>query len=153
MVNVHKNNHNVPVSPVRPADPQSHMRGPGPLMVGRLPGQLDPQQSPQPLQPLNGMGIAMLPPGQAGMNGPPHPSGKDGEGDVNLGLRTPGSLISGALPMNPQRPTTASAPVPTPPPPAQVVSTPDLPFYMSEMITNAGRDFLFPGSLGNGTLI
>ena len=153
MANTHKNNPSLPVPSVRPADLQSHMHDPGPPMVGRLLRQLDPRQSPQPLQPPNGLGSAMPPPGHASMNGSPNPSVKEGEGDANPRLCTPGALVNDALPMNPQRPLTTSAPVPAPPPPAQAVSIPDLPFDMSEMITNASGDFVFPGSLGYGTLI
>lgn len=148
MVNAHKNNPNVPVPP-GPADPQSHMRGPGPPMGGRIPGQLGPPQPPQQSQPPKGMGGPMLPPGQAGMNGPPKQGIKE-EGDMNPGgsAPTPGSLLNNAPSMNPQRPPTASAPVPQPPPPAPV-SMSDLPFDMSEMFTNGGGDFDFPGSLGD----
>lgn len=139
MVNAHKNNPNVQVPP-GPGDPQSHMRGPGPPMGGRLGPPQPQQQSQQP----KGMGGPMLPPGPVGMNGPPKQGGKEGEGDMNSGgpAPTPGSLLNNA----PQRPPTASAP---PPPPSAPVSMPDLPFDMSEMFTNGGGDFDFPGSLGD----
>jgi hypothetical protein len=139
MVHAHKNNPNVPVPPVGPSDPQSHMRGPP--MGGRLPGQLGPQQPPQPSQPPKG---PMLPPGQAGMNGPPKPGIKE-EGDMNPGgsTSTPGALLNNAQSMNPQRPPTASAGAP----PSQPVSMTDLPFDMTEMFTNPGGDFDFPNSL------
>lgn len=144
MVNVHKNNPNVPGPPVGPSDPQSHMRGPGPSMGGRLPGPLGPQQPPQQQQqqPPKGMGGqgSMLPPGQAGMN----PVKKEGEGDMNPGGSgpTPGALLNNAQSMNPQRPPTASAPAPPGP-------MSDLSFDMTEIFTNPGGDFDFPGSLGD----
>jgi len=91
----------------------------------------------------------MLPPGQAGMNGPPKQGIKE-EGDMNPGgsAPTPGSLLNNAQPMNPQRPPTASTPMPTPVPPTQAVPMPDLPFDMTEMF-NGNGDFDFPGSLGD----
>lgn len=144
MVNVHKNNPNAP--PVGPSDPQSHMRGSGPPMGGRLPGQLGPgpQQPPQQSQPPKGMGGPMLPPGQAGMNGPM----KKEEGDMNPGgsASTPGPLGNNPQSMNPQRPPTAPA---SAPPAQQAVSMPDLPFDMTEMFANPGGDFDFPGSLSD----
>jgi hypothetical protein len=87
----------------------------------------------------------MLPPGQAGMNGPVK---KEGEGDIHLGgsASTPGALLNNAPPMNPQRAPTASAP-PAPAPPTQV-SMPDLSFDMNEMFPNNG-EFDFHGSLGD----
>jgi len=138
MVNVHKNNGQPPIGP---SDQQPHMRGP-PSMGGRLQGQLGPQQPPQSSQPPKGMGGPMLPPGQAGMNGP-----KKEEGDMNPGgsAPTPGALLNNAQSMNPQRPPTAPAPAP----PAQAVSMPDLPFDMTEMFTNPSGDFDFPGSLSD----
>lgn len=147
MVNVHKNNSNLPVGP---GDPQSHMRGPGPPLSGRLPGQLGPPQPPQPSQPPKGMGGPMLPPGQAGMNGPL----KKEESDMpplssGASAPTPGALLNNGPPMNPQRPPTASAPAPAPSQPAPAVSMADLPFDMSEMFTNGGGDFDFHGSLGD----
>ncbi len=101
----------------------------------------------------------MLPPGQAGMNGPPKPGGNiKEESDMGTPLNpgpsgpTPGTLLNNP-PMNPQRPPTASAPVPTPAPapapPPQSVSMTDLPFDMSEMFTNGSGDFDFSGSLGD----
>ena len=89
----------------------------------------------------------MLPPGQAGMNGPVK---KEGEGDMNPGgsASTPGGLLpNNAPPMNPQRASTASAP-PAPAPPTQAVSMSDLPFDMTDMFPNNG-DFDFHGSLGD----
>ena len=147
MANVHKPNVSVP--PVGPADPQSHMRGPGPPMGGRPQGQLGPLQPPQQSQPPKGMGGPMLPPGQAGMNGPPKQGIKE-ESDMNPGgsTLTPGAPLNNPPQMNPQRPPTASAP-PVPAPPTQAVSMPDLPFDMTEMFTNGGGDFDFPGSLGD----
>jgi hypothetical protein len=85
---------------------------------------------------------SMLPPGQASMNGPPK---KESEGDMNLvgSAPTPGALLNNTQSMNPQCPPTASGPAP----PAQAVSMPDLQFDMTEMFTNPGGDFDFPGSL------
>jgi hypothetical protein len=87
----------------------------------------------------------MLPPGQAGMNGPIK---KEGEGDMNPGgsAPTPRLLPDNAPPMNPQRPPTASAP--PAPAPTQAVSMSDLPFDMTDMFPNNG-DFDFHGSLGD----
>lgn len=150
MVNAHsKNNPNA--GPPGPGDPQSHMRGPGPPMGGRPQGQLGPLQAQQqPSQQPKGMGGPMLPPGQANMNGPPKQGIKE-ESDINSGgpAPTPGSLLNNGPPMNPQRPPTASAPVPVPAPPAQAVSMPDLAFDMTEMFTNGGGDFDFNSSLGD----
>jgi len=134
----HKNL-NVPVTPVGPADSQSHMRDPG----GRLPGQPGLQRPLRPPQPPDGMSGFMLPPGQAGTNAQPKLSRKEGEGDMNPGdLRTLGALIDNPLSMNAPRPPTASpAAVPTRAPPTQALSMPDLRFGMSEMFANGGGDF------------
>jgi hypothetical protein len=147
-MNPHKGNPNVPV----PLDPQSqsHLRGP----PNRLSGPLVPTQSGQPPKVIGG---SMPPPGQAGMNGPPKPGGKEGEGEHNAPLNpaasapTTGPLHNSAPPMNSQRPPTASAPLPNiaPPPPASGPgSMGDLSFDMADVFGNTGGDFDFgPGSL------
>jgi hypothetical protein len=99
----------------------------------------------------------MLPPGQQGMNGPPKPGGKEGEGDLNTPLNpagsasTPTPLLNTAQQMNPQRPQTASAPMPTPAhPPPTAGPMADLSFDMGDMFGNGGGDFDFgPDSLGD----
>jgi hypothetical protein len=143
MVDVYKNNPNVPTLPVGHAGSQTHARSPGLPMGGRLPGQLGPQQPP------NGMGGSMLPPGHTGTSGPPKPGGTGDEGDMNSrDRRTPGALIHNSPSMNPQRPASvsvpASAPVPTPPPLGRAVSMLDPRFDLSGMIANGGGDFDFP---------
>jgi hypothetical protein len=148
MVNAHKNNPNMSAPPVGPGDLQSgHVRGPGPPGANRPP-QLGP---PQPAQQPKPMGGSMPPPGQPGMNGPPKPGGKEGEGELNQPLNpppsapTPTSLLAGGPPMNPQRPSTAPAPVPSLPPPQPLApgSMVDLHFDMNEMFNIGGADFDF----------
>lgn len=133
-----------------PGDPQSqvHMRGPaGPGAMGnRLHGQLGPPQSGQPGQPPKPIGGHMLPPGQPGMNMPPKPGGKEGEGELNPPpASTPTSLLNAGPPMNPQRPPTASGPLPSPaPPPPSTGPGPMTDFFdMNEVFGNTTGDFSF----------
>jgi hypothetical protein len=98
----------------------------------------------------------MLPPGQQGMNGPPKPGGKEGEGDHNTphnqagSASTPTPLLNTAPPMNPQRPPTATAPLPTPAPQPTTGPMADLSFDMGDMFGNGGGDFDFgPDSLSD----
>jgi len=150
LVNSHKGNPNMPVHPL---DPQSHLRGPGPV-PNRLSGPLVPTQSGQPLK---GIGGPIPPPGQPGMSGPPKPGGKEGEGERSAPLNpavsapTSGPLHNSAPPMNPQRPPTANAPMPTPAPPQPGPGAmEDLSFDMTGMFGNNGGDFDFgPTSLDN----
>jgi len=143
--------------PGGPGDPQSqaHLRAaPGPI-TNRLTGPLVP---PQQGQPPKGMSGPMLPPGQTGMNGPPKPGGKESEGELNNPLNPSGSaptptLMNNTTQMNPQRPPTASASLPTPAPPLAAQgpgSMPDLAFDMTDVFGNTGGDFDFgPDGLGN----
>ncbi|KAI0247909.1 hypothetical protein BJV78DRAFT_1285203 [Lactifluus subvellereus] len=142
-----KNNPNAPLPPVGPGDPQSqaHVRGAGPPGANRLPGQLGPPQPPKP------MGGSMPPLGQPGMGGPQKPSGKEGEGELGGPLNpppptpTPTSLLTGAPPMNPQRPPTAG-PVPTLAPSSQAPAPgpmADIYFDMADMFGISGGDFDF----------
>ncbi len=145
LVNPHKGNPNVPAPPLDPQS-QTHMRGPGPGQVpNRLPGPLVPTQSGQPPK------IGMPPPGHPGMSGPPKPGGKEGEGEINAPLNQAASGPTGphhnsAPPMNPQRPPTANAPMPTPAP-APPTQGPglmgDMSFDMTEMFGGTGGDFDF----------
>jgi hypothetical protein len=142
MVPPPKGNPNMPGPPVGPGDPQAqaHMRGGGPV-PNRLTSQLV-----QPGQPPKPMGGSMLPPGQPGMNGPPKPGGKEGEGELNAAGSTPTPApphLNSGPPMNPSRPPTASAPLPTPAPPPPPGSMSDLPFDMADMFGNPGGDFDF----------
>lgn len=149
MANMHKNgNPNVPLPPVGPGDPQSqvHVRGGGPPGPNRLPGQLGPPQAAQPPRPMGG---SMPPPGQPGMGGPQKPGGKEGEGELGGPLNppppapTPTSLLTGAPPMNPQRPPTASGPLPPSQAPAPGPMS-DLHFDVSDMFDiGGGGDFNF----------
>jgi hypothetical protein len=143
---MHKNNPNVSVPPIGPGDAQStgHVRGQGQPGANRPPGPLGPQQQAQPPKPMGG---PMPPPGQPSMNGPK----KEPDGDLNPPLNPPSStptltsLLSGAPPMNPQRPPTASAPVPSLGPPQQQLapgSMSDLHFDMTDVFNMAG-DFDF----------
>jgi hypothetical protein len=144
MANAQKNNPNVPAGP---GDPQSsaYVRGPGPPGANRPPGQLGPPQQVQPSKP---MGPSMPPPGQPNMNGPPKK-----EDELNPSLNPPppaqmsASLLSGAPPMNPQRPPTASAPAPPlAPPPPQSLGLGDLHFDMTDMFSINAGDFNFDTS-------
>jgi len=149
----HKGNPNIP-APGGPGDLQSqpHLRaGPG-LVPNRLTGPLVP---PQPGQPPKAMGGPMLPPGQTGMNGPPKPAGKEGEGEHNNphnpsgSAPTPTPHLNPATPMNPQRPQTASS-LPTPAPGPEPGSMSELSFDMTDMFGNSGGDFDFgPDGLSN----
>ena len=126
-----------------PGDPQSqvHMRaGPG-AMPNRLHGQLGPPQPGQPGQPPKTIGGHMLPPGQPGMNMPPKPGGKEGEGELNPPLNPPPSSTPG---LNPQRPPTASAPLPSSAPPPSAGPGPMTDFFdMNDVFGNTNGDFSF----------
>jgi hypothetical protein len=78
------------------------------------------------------------------MNMPPKPGGKEGEGELNPPASTPTPHLNTA-PMNPQRPPTASAPLPTsaPPPPAGPGSMADFAFDMNDVFGNTSGDFSF----------
>jgi len=141
----HKGNPNMP--PGGPGDPQAHLRaGAGPI-PNRLTGPLVPPQPGQPPKAM--MSGPMLPPGQTGMNGPPKPAGKEGEGELNNhpsgSASTPTSLLNTTTPMNLQRPpASASLPTPAPPPPGPGPgSMADLAFDMTDVFGNTGGDFDF----------
>jgi len=89
----------------------------------------------------------MLPPGQPGMNMPPKPGGKEGEGELNPPpASTPTPHLNAAPPMNPQRPPTASAPLPTSAPPSSTGpgSMADFAaFDMNDVFGNTSGDFSF----------